>query len=189
MLVVLQSADRSFSREEILERAGGKHFLTNNAASELRALGFNVVKSTEPGPDGETLYLYQLKPGLPAESAGAANAAGSAGSPALSVDSDVALPQAGAVHPDWGQRRPPLASSTSNRCEARTRADDAGSAGPEALPAVSVSRLEELLDKSGWEVIPGGLDYHPELSDAELDALIEAELLEEQQRPLFLEVA
>jgi hypothetical protein len=62
MLRVLRDGKRH-SREEILQLAGG-FFLTNNAASELRRMGYDVQHAYEKG-----LHVYWLVP--PAEAAAA----------------------------------------------------------------------------------------------------------------------
>ena len=63
MLAVLSSAPRAFSRDEIFQRCGS-FFLTNNAASELRARGYKVRRSTD-STGAETIYLYELVGDLP----------------------------------------------------------------------------------------------------------------------------
>ena len=54
MLAVLRDG-REHSRQDIFDRAG--FMLTNNAASELRAQGHNVIHSKRDGLD-----VYQLAP-------------------------------------------------------------------------------------------------------------------------------
>lgn len=112
MLSVLQSADRPFSRDEIFSRVG--HMLTNNAASELRARGYDVVRSQQRDPSGDGwIYFYRLAGVLPSEAGVDAAMPGSVGrspattaSDARSTDELSPSRDADAVTSEPGPRRP-----------------------------------------------------------------------------------
>jgi hypothetical protein len=60
MLEVLRDGQRH-SRRDLFERIG--YFLTNNAASELRAQGYDVEQTRE-NVNGDVVYYYRLRGSL-----------------------------------------------------------------------------------------------------------------------------